>query len=405
MLKLNLQDSIDRAMEYSPAIKLKKNQQEQVKFDYRDALGGALPNISASFDMQNYTKKPVISGFSLNSTYQRDTGITVSQPLFSFGAVGNAIRAADAAVDVSNLDEVLTKRQVEYAVKLSYYNIQLAQKQLDILDQALGNAKENLRILRRYFSSGRPPQQDLIRLQTDVASRTSQVQEARQTLAQAESKFKILLGLPLSKKVELQFEPNQVFRDLTDEEIQQGRLETQPQLQIYDKQIEYSEYLAKAQRATIYPQLDAYYTWSTSARSDRGAFDTDSTVDTGVVGLKLTWNIWAGGSNRAKLDKAYAVQRTAQIQKAQQKDDLVEALQDKAILYRTLKENLKNDEASVRLAKESFRVSQSRFRTGKASVTELNSTEAQLYQAQLNKALHEFQLHESLAAIRQLLSE
>ena len=392
MLKLNLQDSIDRAMEYSPAIKLKKNQQEQVKFDYRDALGGALPNISASFDMQNYTKKPVISGFSLNSTYQRDTGITVSQPLFSFGAVGNAIRAADAAVDVSNLDEVLTKRQ-------------LAQKQLDILDQALGNAKENLRILRRYFSSGRPPQQDLIRLQTDVASRTSQVQEARQTLAQAESKFKILLGLPLSKKVELQFEPNQVFRDLTDEEIQQGRLETQPQLQIYDKQIEYSEYLAKAQRATIYPQLDAYYTWSTSARSDRGAFDTDSTVDTGVVGLKLTWNIWAGGSNRAKLDKAYAVQRNAQIQKAQQKDDLVEALQDKAILYRTLKENLKNDEASVRLAKESFRVSQSRFRTGKASVTELNSTEAQLYQAQLNKALHEFQLHESLAAIRQLLSE
>lgn len=402
---LTLEKSLEMALQYSPALKLQKNKTQQVEHDYRDAFGNALPTVSASYEVQNYLKKPTISGFSMNSTYQRNAGVTVSQPLFTFGAVSSGIKAANAALEMSEITEALTEREIVYAVQVTYYTIELAQKQLEIAEESLKNATNNLNILKRSFSSGRPPQQDLIRLQADVASRSSQLKDAENTLAQAKVKFKTLLGIPLEGSLQLQPSNLDQISDISGAKLEKSSLNEQPQLKLYDKQIQYSENLTAVQKANLYPKLGAYYTYNVSDRSNRGVSDTDSSVDTSVVGLSLTWDIWSGGSNRAKVEKAMAVRKYAEIQKVQEGDALAQSLQEKVIEYNTLKETLKNDEVSVKLARESFRVSQSRFRTGKTSVTELNSVEAQLYQAMLVQVAHEFQLKESLAAIQKFIGE
>ncbi len=94
-----------------------------------------------------------------------------------------------------------------------------------------------------------------------------------------------------------------------------------------------------------------------------------------------------------------------ELESLKEKDRLKQALQEKLIEYKSLKNTIENDQESVKLAKESFRVSQNRFRTGKTSVTELNSTELQLYQTMLNLALHQFQMAEAKASIHKLVNE
>ncbi len=402
---LTLDESIDLALNHSPAVKLQKNKKEQVEQDYRDVLGNALPNVSASYQVSNYLKKPFIMGFSLYSTFQRDLGIQVTQPIFTFGAVSNGIKAADAAIEMSELGIQLSQREIVYAVKVSFHNIELAKENLKISEESLKNAKTNLSLLKRYFAAGRPPQQDLIRLQADIASRNSLVREAKKNLRLAKSRLKLLLGIQQNTEITTVYSKNKTWPTFEYISLSSDMTQSQPEIKLFDKQIEYSEKLAKAQSGKIYPSVSAFYSFNVSERSDREWYDTDSTIDTSVVGLSLNWEIWSGGSNRAQIQKTRVLKAEAEIKKQQKKEELEMTLKEKIIEYDSLKQSLKNDEDSVKLARESFRVSQNRFKAGKAPLTELNGNEALLYQALVNRSLHIFQLNESLASIKKLTSK
>ncbi len=300
----SLEKSIEVAQKYSPALRIQKNKQLQTDSEYRSALGNALPQVSASYDVQRYLKKPSFGGFSLNSNWEKTVGVTVSQVLYSFGGVSNALDAAEHAVDISKLTVDMTLLEVEYAVKLSFHSIHLAQKQLEIAEESLRNAKTNLSILRNYFASGRPPQQDHIRLRTDVATRASQRLEAQKSLDQAKVSFRILLGLPESTVVEVanQTEPEPVI--LQSSHLQREMFHNQPSIRLLESQKLYAESLSKAQESKLYPQLGLFYNFSLSERSDRDFYLTDSQIDTSVVGLSLSWDIWNGGTNRANTQKS-----------------------------------------------------------------------------------------------------
>ncbi len=400
-----MDQSLEVARKYSPALRIQKNKQEQVKLDYRSALGSALPQVAASYDVQRFLKKPTFGGFSLNSNWEKTVSVTVSQVLYSFGGVSNALDAANHAVDISKLNEAMTQLEVEYAVKLSFYSIHLAKRQLKIAEESLENAKTNLSILRDYFASGRPPQQDYIRLRTDVASRSSQLLDAQKNLQQAKVSFRTLLGLPADTIVEVTDEPQSDPKVIASNQLKNKAFQNHPSIRLLEKQMLYAESLSKATESKLYPSLGLFYNFSLSERSNRELYLTDSQIDTSVIGISLSWDIWSGGKNRAEIAKSQIMVQEIELEKVREKDRIQQALQEKLIEYRSLKNTIENDRTSVKLAKESFRVSQNRFRTGKTSVTELNSSEMQLYQTMLSLALHQFQMQEAKASIHKLTSE
>ncbi|MCB0415587.1 MAG: TolC family protein [Bdellovibrionales bacterium] len=402
---MTVDESVEQALRYSPALQLQNNKMEQVKHEYRSALGGALPHISLSYDFNKFNEKPVISGFSLNSDFERTLGVTITQPIYAFGAVTHVIKAADAAIEMSKLGKAVTVRELKYGVKLSYYSVLLAQKQLEIANESLKNAKANLGILQSYFASGRPPQQDLIRLQADVAARSSQVQEAAKGFEQAKTQFKILLGLSLDEKVDLVDIEFKESAFLSEKDLMDEMMKGQPQLKIVDKQVEYADRMARAQESKVFPRLGAFYNYSSSERSNRGWSDTDSTINSSVIGLNLSWDIWSGGTNRADIEKAHNMKNAAEIEKIKQKDQLVQMLSDKVTEYNRLMQMRGNDRNTVKLAQQSFKVSQNRFKTGKTSVTELNGAELLLYQAMLTQAVHDFKIREAFAAVNKLVEK
>lgn len=405
MQEMSLKQVVDRAIEYSPQIRLQKNEKVKLEHEYRSVLGTALPNIKANYTVSNYLTKPSYGGFSLNSTYERSTGIEVSQTLYSFGAVSGALKAADAALDISKLSQELTGREVEYAAKVAFYSVLLAEKQLEIAQNSLGNAKSNLSILQGYFSTGRPPQGDLIRLKADVAARHPQVEEAKSNLNQANSRLKTLLGLPEERVIKLSGGFAHHLPKLKVEDLIEKLESNEPQLKVLDKQIKYADSFAKIQRSKMLPQLGAFYAYNVSGRSEDEIFGNDSSVESSVVGVSVSWSLWDGGTTMADYRKAKAIKVEAELQKVQQRDQLILALQEKVQEYSMLKVNLENDSKSVALAKESFRLSQNRFKTGKTSVTELNSAEALLNQTLLTEALHKFRINESYAAIRKIVQD
>ncbi len=401
---ISLNEAIEKAKNYSPEIKLQSNQIEKAQLERRSILGRALPNVSTSYGINHYIERPVISGFSLNSKFERTFDFTIRQALFSFGALSGGLSAAKVALGVANLQKEMATRDITYATKVAYYSSLLAKKQLEISNTSLQNAKDNLKLLQRYFSSGRPPQGDLIRLQADIASRKSQLEEAVYNQKLAHTQLRTLLGIDNSTSVQLTDEFKSNYSEINVLEMKEDLKKNQPQLQALEKQIEYHEELSRVQNSKLYPRLDAVFNYSSSDRSDAGVFSRDSNVNSAAIGVTLTWDIWSGGTNRADYQKALVDRSRAEIVLAQQRDQLLSQFDAKVDEYNTLRTNLSNDKQSVLLAEQSFRLSQNKFKTGKVSVTDLNNNEALLTQAKLSQALHQYQIAESLATIRRLVS-
>lgn len=402
-IELSLQDSIEKAKKYSPLLKIEEVNIEQIEHDKRKALGLALPQISTEYTINNFTTKPSYGEFSLSSDYERTLGVTVSQALYTFGAVENAVKAAESATKMAELKQRLTVREVEYITKATYYSVLLAQEQLSIAKVSLKNAEDNLKILQNYFSSGRPPMGDLIRLKTDIALRRPQVEEAKSVLEQAKSRLKIVMGIKNDSTITLKDDFNTQFKNIKFKKLSNHLLNKELQVQALEQQIEFSDNISKAQRGRMLPSIGAFYSYSSSQRSDNKIFDTDDTIDSSVVGLKVSWDIWNGGQNRAEYKKALAEKTRGQIELQNAKDNLYLQLEQTVQSFSTLQKNIKNDKEAVKLAKQSFKLSQNRFKSGKTSVTELNSTEQLLTQAQIALALHKYKLNESYALIQKMV--
>lgn len=403
LVELDIQSSIEMAQKYSPLLKIEEVNIEQLEHDKRKALGMALPQVSTEYTINNFKTKPSYGGFSLNSDYERTVGVTVSQALFTFGAVGNAVKAADAATVMAELKQKLTQREVIYLTKVSYYSVLLAEEQLKIAQESLKNAQDNLNILQNYFSSGRPPRGDVIRLQTDVALRKPQVEEAKSNLEQAKAQLKVVLGLKDNRNVVLKDKFKTKFNKIDFNDLSNTLLNKELQVQALEQQIEFNDRVRKAQRGKMLPSIGAFYSYSSSERSNKEIFDTDSTINSSVVGISVNWEIWNGGQNRAEYKKAIAEKTKAQIQLQKTKDDLYIQLKQTIQSFNTLQKNIKSDMEAVKLAQQSFRLSQNRFKAGKTSITELNSTEQLLTQSKATLALHKYQINQSYAVIQKLV--
>ncbi|MEZ4871079.1 MAG: TolC family protein [Bdellovibrionales bacterium] len=316
---VSLKDAIERAKSYSPDIKLQQQQIKKIELEKRSVLGEALPNISTSYTVNNFIDTPVISGFSLNSKYEKTFDFTVRQALFRFGAITSGLAAAKIALGTAELQKTLVERDVVYATKVAYYSSLLAAKQLEISNTALQNAKQNLNLLQNYFSSGRPPQGDLIRLQADIAARKSQLEEAKFNQELAHTQLRTLMGLNNATSILLTDEFDTDFIPIDREVLRRDLQENQPQLRALKKQIEYQEEVSNIQKARTLPKIDAIYNVSSSDRSDTEIFEQDSNVSSSLVGVTLTWEIWNGGTNRANYNKAVVDKNLAEIVLSQKK--------------------------------------------------------------------------------------
>tara|TARA_B100001248_G_scaffold262427_1_gene258349 strand:- start:4570 stop:5853 length:1284 start_codon:yes stop_codon:yes gene_type:complete len=402
-IAISLEQSLEMARKNSEDIQLQLNNLEIKQAQYRQALGTALPQITTSANWLKFYKNPVNYGQSLPIEHNASATVSVDQVLWAFGKVGSALKAARASLKMGDLEKQLTIDEVDYMTKLAYYNVLYTKSQLKIAKQSLQNARQNLSILQKKYSGGRPPQGDLIRLRSDVALRIPQVKSAEANYQQARMTLAQILGMSLNASFKLtsDFKENLPHFDVAQslDKMQKSQL----QLEFLEQSVEYSKQAAKVQRSAYFPTLSAVgaYTYTGASQDNLSAEDFDESV---YAGISISWNLWDGGSSIAKYREALKEQTAAEINLQKTKEQLTLKLKTNLEIYESLRSSLKSSYEAVSLAEKSFGISQRRFATGKTSVTEMNSTEAALTQARSSLAANMHQAHVTLALLQNLLA-
>jgi len=385
---LNLEQSLELAFENSERLRIASLQMGQADDQIREVQSSALPQVSSSLSYSRFFDAPVIptpiGDFPIKRDWDLSLEARVSQVIWAFGRVSNAIDAAKIFKNLSELGLEQARHEIASQVKSLYFSALMAEKTLMIVQESYDNAKRNQNSLRRRFARGRVPQFDNLKMETDIALRLPQVIEAEQELANIKAKLKFFLGL--TQETDIQIVGEWPSRKAT---IQKSAMLSQVfdsnlELKLLDRQKALYQKQSQNERASRYPTIAAFAYYQKAGTGDRYYIGGDNLIDTTAVGVQINYDIWTGGSRSARLASSLKDERIAEENIGQMRRNIDGEIAAIDSNLQNLERNLVASRRAQTLAKEAYEITLARYEAGQASQIDLNDAELNQTRSRIN---------------------
>lgn len=322
-------------------------------------------------------------------------GLTLTQPIYTFGKIGNAVQSVKSAIKMSQASQEMTRRSVRYAAADLYWTAKMTDEIVVLAEKDLKNARD---AKRKLTSAGRANRSNLLKIESDIASKKINVSDAKFNRDTAHRMLKIMAGIDIEESLVLTDNIPSKF-----EEMSVSKLKTTPQWDILTEQVNMYERLARSKRAGAYPTLAATASYSYSTLSDDiGHMFDKSGSQSSYWGVALQVPIFSGGINRANAT-VEAMNAAAAHQDLELAKKITTEEYDNAIKqYNHLRENLSTLKNARDLAAQTYTLSQNRFGAGQTSAVELADVAAGLYQLDIALLNTKYKILMSAESVKKL---
>ena len=330
------------------------------------------PEISGM--LSQYLDKPVQLPQSLDipdSMFM--AGVSITQPIYTFGKIGNAVKSVKSAIKMAEASREITQREVKYSAVDMYWTAKMTDEIVDISRADLQAARDARRSLT---SAGRANRSNLVKIESDIATKEINLSNAEFNRDTAHRMLKILAGIDVDTELNLTDEFPDTFADLN-----AGELKSTPQWDALREQVQMYERNAKSKRAGALPTLaaTASYNYIAYGPNMPNMFGHDN-MQSAYWGLALQVPIFSGGANMANatIEAMNAESARQDLDKAKKltSEEYTRAIDQ----YNHLRGNLKTLKNARDLAAKAYEFSSGRFASGQTSAVELAEVSAGLYQ-------------------------
>jgi outer membrane protein TolC len=204
---LTLKESIVIALEKSPTIQSAQSAIKGAEYHHRAAFSDFLPQVSTQYSYTRLDQPPfaTISGTRVltgtRDNYNWSTSVT--QPVFTGGALINSYLLAKLGVDTAKVQFVLTKLDLALQVKQAYYSVLTAEKGLEVAQQAVTQLESHYTVAKAFFDVGITAKNDLLAAEVQLAQTRQNFITAEHNLEVARAVFNILLRRDINEPVRL----------------------------------------------------------------------------------------------------------------------------------------------------------------------------------------------------------
>lgn len=300
-------------------------------------------------------------------------GVSVTQPIYTFGKIGNAVKSVKAAVKMAETGQEITKREVRYSAADIYWTAKMTDEIVKITKQDLNSARAARKSLT---SAGRANRSNLVKIESDIATKEINLSDAEFNRDTAHRMLKILAGIDMNEELNLVDDFPETFPDLNAKE-----LTSTPQWDMLNEQVQMYERSAKSKRDGALPTLAATASYNYIAMGDNipNVFEGFNN-QAAYWGLALQVPIFSGGVNMANATVEAMNAEAARQDLDKSKKMVSEEYQRAVDRYNHLRGNLKTLENARDLASKAYNFSSERFASGQTSAVELAEVSAGLYQ-------------------------
>ncbi len=414
-LEVSLEEAIQMAKANNEMLKISEEKLERVHQKYREIRAEALPQLEGSVSWNHYFMAPKITlpgqngapstQLSIKRDFDFEAQANVSQVLWAFGRVRNAINAADRAIQVEQFSKELAEDDLIFQTKSAFFNALLARQALEIVTASQENARQNQQSVRKRYRGGRVSRFDHVKMASDLAARKPIVLNAQKDFQLALNTLKAVLGLSGETEISLKGEFKGAFGQYNAVRLRADLLKENPGLLSLRESVELYGNLATNQKRSFLPTLEGVASYSYSGDGDDFYIGKSNMFSTLTAGLMLRVPIWEGGAKSGRYRQALADQRIAMLELSQAEREMEKELDSALAEFSSQKETLVAQEESVKLARQSYELAKGSAATGKASQTEVNDAELRWTNAQLSLGVTVFSLHVLEARIEYLTSQ
>lgn len=291
-----------------------------------------------------------------------------------------------------------TQRLLVTSVAEAFLNAQLAQTNVDIsrADETFYN--QQLKDAQNRFDVGAGPWGDVLNIKVQLNSAKTNLMRYQREFEAAGYGLAALLGLP-----DAQF-PSQLRLEALDKETatdgQQSNpeglineaLKVRPDIRKLEMTIKQAEAATGMAKAPFYPKVQIA---GAVQGSNEGTSNGLSGKDFGSsVGMNMSWNLYAGNADKARLFEAEQAKREAAYTLAGLKNSVASEIRQDLALLAAAQDQVRLQRETVKLVQENRDLAKNEYEAGSASLVRLNEAQRDLTttHGRLAQALVSYQL-------------
>ena len=352
-----------------------------------------LPNIKASYTGISTNNPLMAFGYKLNqervtmedfnpanlnnpkNIFNFATKLEVQQPIYNKDAVYMK-KAGEVKVEVLKLKQERTREYLKFELNKAYMQLQMAYKNLEVLEGARNTVLANKKVIDNYFKNGMIQKSDVLDMNVRVAEIDSQIRFAKSNVQNASDYLFYLLDESPENKVMEPAEKLEYQEDLLalDPVLTNDRKD----LQAFRKSLESYDYLVKSSEAKFLPRLNAFGSFELY---DNKPYQFNANGY--LVGVELSWNIFDGMKAKSEISKYKADLAKSETEVAQyQKQSTLELTK----AYRQVADadhKVKLSKQAWEQTAEAYRIRKNRYEQGLEKASDVLNAETLMSKKEL----------------------
>ncbi|MFH1220240.1 MAG: TolC family protein [Candidatus Eisenbacteria bacterium] len=382
-LKLSLRDAVSMAERNNETLLMAIEDEKMARGAVREAWAGALPNITLQGTYQSNFKKPVFflgpgdSGrIEIGGDLETQGALRLDQVLYAFGRLGSAIKFAGIYKSIASLGVENARSEVIFAAQEAYYRVLLVQKVAGIQRESLRLTRSHLDQVDQKYKQGTASRFERLRAEVEVKNREPAVIQAENNLALSIQDLKRVLGIDDGQAPVLTDSLTYSPTEIAEDDAVAEALARRPAMLSLRLNVEGKRKLLKIEKAGMFPIISLYGQVQLQGQSERnrplGSFEERNRVISSSAGLALSMPIFDGLRTLGRVRQARAGLRRSEYEMEQARKgirlEVIKAVQD----LESLKREYESQAATVGLAEETYKIAETRFRSGISTQLELS---------------------------------
>jgi len=386
---LTLQQAVAAALEKNPQRKAAVLDQRAAAAGIGEARAALFPQISFS---EGYTRSndPVFvfggklrqnrfaaPDFALGALNQPSafgnfaTRLGTGWQLFDSGVSWMRLRQAKDASTAAQRQVDRTDQQLIYRVVEAYTGLLLARRQLQVAEASVSTAQAILDRSKARFDSGMVVESDLLNAKVNLSAR----QQERIRAANAVEIARSQLNHEMGAAIETDYEPSEVLTERvfpvgSPAELQKVALERRPDLAAMRLQSGMQRTGAAMAKASMGPKVNVF----AGVEADNSHLVSGGGSNW-MTGVELQFEVFNGGAKRARIQQANALAEASEARRDSMTSGVELEVRKAYLDLDAARQQLDVARGAVDQAKESLRISQTRYDAGLSTMTDMLSTQ------------------------------
>ncbi|MCK5095256.1 MAG: TolC family protein, partial [Spirochaetes bacterium] len=195
-MRLTLEEAIGLGLQNSSTLKSKKLAVFSAQAGVLSAKSSYYPGVSVSTSYTHIFKE---LKYEPDSYYASSDPISisadVSQTIYTFGKIKNAVRISEENVKAAEMDFEEEMRNLIVEIKRGFYGFILAGEVLRVQEETLSHKDEALEVARKRYDAGLSPDYEVLSAESDVENFKPDIISARNQVEFALLAVKNLMGI------------------------------------------------------------------------------------------------------------------------------------------------------------------------------------------------------------------